>query len=662
MISSTSNVYANRTISFVINDGTEDSTVATDTVDVTGPPVVTTSGGSTTFIAGDNTASALVVVDSTLTVTDASSLTLASATVSVTGNFQRSEDALAFINTGAATYGNITASYDSTSGVLMLTSSGATATLAKWRAALGAVTYTDTVVTPDNASRTVTFIVNDGTQDSAQASKTVTVGDVDQTPIGIATSGTTAYVAPYSGTAAPLSVDPGFTVSDADNVTLASATVSVTGNLQSSEDVLAFINTGAATYGNITASYNSTSGVLMLTSSGATATLAKWQAALEAVTYTDTATTPNIATRTVTFIVNDGAQDSAPATKHVTVTKAGPVPVAPSASTSTALATSANPVTVGTEVTYTATISPVPQGGTVNFTDGGAAIPGCTDLIVGAGAGAVCATTYAASGTEDIEASYSGSTGFVPSAAPTLVEKVTEGPSTTPPPVSPSCNAPGTPADNAFICQVYVDLLGGTPNSRTIGRWAPMLQAGTSRAQVAYDILTSAEYRTNLVQSYYQTYLGRAADPEGLAQWLGKLNSGWSDQGVLAGIISSPEYYSKSGGDPADFVTHVYKALLGRSPDAAGLAYWRALLAAGVSRSTVVSEICSSPEYRRSFVEAEYAKLLLGPVQPAALSGWVAELAGGASQERVIAGIVGSAEFYLLATSPSLIAGSHALA
>jgi hypothetical protein len=54
--------------------------------------------------------------------------------------------------------------------------------------------------------------------------------------------------------------------------------VSITGNFHSGEDVLAFSNTSAVTYGNIAASYNAGTGVLTLTSSGGIATLAQWQA------------------------------------------------------------------------------------------------------------------------------------------------------------------------------------------------------------------------------------------------------------------------------------------------------------------------------------------------------------------------------------------------
>src|SRR5690606_30301795 len=105
---------------------------------------------------------------------------------------------------------------------------------------------------------------------------------------------------------------------------LASATVVITGNFQSGQDVLAFVNDGS-TMGNIDGSYNA--GTLTLTSPGTTATLAQWQEALRAVTYSNTSSTPNTANRTISFVVNDGLDDSTPGTKTVTVQGVNNAPV-----------------------------------------------------------------------------------------------------------------------------------------------------------------------------------------------------------------------------------------------------------------------------------------------------------------------------------------------
>src|SRR5690606_19085836 len=106
---------------------------------VSDAPVITTSGGTTVYVEN----AAPVAVDSSLTLSDANSTTLASATVSISDNFQSDWDLLSFTNDGS-TMGNITASYDAATGVLSLSSAGATATLAQWQAALRAISYVNT--------------------------------------------------------------------------------------------------------------------------------------------------------------------------------------------------------------------------------------------------------------------------------------------------------------------------------------------------------------------------------------------------------------------------------------------------------------------------------------------------------------------------------------
>ena len=122
-------------------------------------------------------------------------------------------------------------------------------------------------------------------------------------------------------------INPTLTVGDVDNTTLAAATVTISGNFQSGEDVLAFVNNNAATFGNIQVdSYSG--GVLSLSSPGATATLAQWQSALQAVTYADTSDNPDTGTRIIDFVANDGSASSLAASSNVNVTATNDAPVA----------------------------------------------------------------------------------------------------------------------------------------------------------------------------------------------------------------------------------------------------------------------------------------------------------------------------------------------
>ena len=59
-------------------------------------------------------------------------------------------------------------------------------------------------------------------------------------------------------------------------------------------------------------------------------------------------------------------------------------------------------------MTFTATVSPAPDAGTVAFTDGGTAIPGCSAIAVSAGGQARCPATYAVASRHAIAAVYLG--------------------------------------------------------------------------------------------------------------------------------------------------------------------------------------------------------------------------------------------------------------
>ncbi|WP_144148949.1 hypothetical protein, partial [Paraburkholderia sp. BCC1884] len=158
-------------------------------------------------------------------------------------------------------------------------------------------TYTDMAITPDTSTRTISLSVSDGTQTSTTYSRDVTVADTDQTPVvGSGNSGSVPFKAADNAPSTPVTIDDGITLSDLDNRTFASAIVQIGVGFHAGEDVLSFVNDGL-TMGNITASYDAVHGTLTLTSAGATAALAQWQAALRSVTYVDTAVTPDTATR-----------------------------------------------------------------------------------------------------------------------------------------------------------------------------------------------------------------------------------------------------------------------------------------------------------------------------------------------------------------------------
>jgi Bacterial Ig-like domain (group 3)/Glycine rich protein len=115
--------------------------------------------------------------------------------------------------------------------------------------------------------------------------------------------------------------------------------------------------------------------------------------------------------------------------------------------TSASLAASGATVVTGQSVTYTATVSPVPDAGTMSFADGGTPIAGCTTQAVSAINGtATCTLSYPTSGTHSIVATYSGDAGFAGSASSALVETVNAASTRVTLSVSPNPIVAGQPA------------------------------------------------------------------------------------------------------------------------------------------------------------------------------------------------------------------------
>jgi cell wall-associated NlpC family hydrolase len=113
-----------------------------------------------------------------------------------------------------------------------------------------------------------------------------------------------------------------------------------------------------------------------------------------------------------------GACLSAPAVALAGLpTLASPPAAAPSPrATATTLAASPDRTVTGRPVTYTATVTPVPDGGAVAFVDAGAPVAGCGAVPVDPATGqASCRTSYPAPGDPSIQADYSGDAGFAAS-------------------------------------------------------------------------------------------------------------------------------------------------------------------------------------------------------------------------------------------------------
>jgi trimeric autotransporter adhesin len=201
-------------------------------------------------------------------------------------------------------------------------------------------------------------------------------------------------------------------------------------------------------------------------------------------------------------------------------------------------------------------------------------------------------------------------------------------------------------SDVTFLCALYQDVLGRSADAAGLSAYQVQLSTGTSRSTVAEELLTSTEYRGDLISSYYQQYLGRPADARGLATFLNLFSQGASEENVQAAIMGSAEFANRSEGSDNGFVTALYQDLLNRPADAAGLAAFTGQLAAGTTRSAVAEELLTSAEYRSDLINSYYQAYLGRPADGGGISTFLGQFSQGASNDAVQAELLGSAEFY----------------
>jgi VCBS repeat-containing protein len=177
----------------------------------------------------------------------------------------------------------------------------------------------------DAGARTVSFTLVDGDgranegDDDVTVTTTMNVIAVNDVPSVGGSNTPRAFVEGVNGAADHILVNNGIDLLDVDDTTLSYVTITIT-NVVASQDVLAFVNTDSAIYGDIAGSYNAATGVLTLTSPGGTATVAQFQAAVRAATYDNTSEEPTTTTRTVQVHAHDGDGLGGPINFNITVT------------------------------------------------------------------------------------------------------------------------------------------------------------------------------------------------------------------------------------------------------------------------------------------------------------------------------------------------------
>jgi len=170
-------------------------------------------------------------------------------------------------------------------------------------------------------------------------------------------------------------------------------------------------------------------------------------------------------------------------------------------------------------------------------------------------------------------------------------------------------------SNGAFVDAIYRNVLGRTGDAEGRRFWLDAIDSGRlSRVQVLISVSESPEniaatgtnepIRSDEAQilRLYQAAFGRSPDAGGFAFWAGQYRGGRALESIAGDFVGSDEWASRFGSQPTaeSLVDSLYQNVLGRSPDAAGEAFWVEQLAVRSAASVLVSFSESDENVKRT--------------------------------------------------------------
>ena len=196
-----------------------------------------------------------------------------------------------------------------------------------------------------------------------------------------------------------------------------------------------------------------------------------------------------------------------------------------------------------------------------------------------------------------------------------------------------------------FMTALSEDVLNREPTPAELTADASLIaqiQAGTNvansassaaaRRTVVADLVGGSEFRADEVTSFFANYLhptckqlvaqectSGVAVPGSveLASTLMSFQSGQTEEDIIAGVLSSPQYYENHGSSQTGLIKGVYQDLLGRAPTDAEISAALAAYTNNLSGNrTFAKAMVNSPTYLELVVSLDYQQLLLSAPLP----------------------------------------------
>jgi SpoIID/LytB domain protein len=132
--------------------------------------------------------------------------------------------------------------------------------------------------------------------------------------------------------------------------------------------------------------------------------------------------------------------------------------------------------------------------------------------------------------------------------------------------------------NKTFVRNAFERIEGRAPTDDELDRWTVQLR-DRPRTDLTSELVAGQRFAGVMIDDLYQLALGRPSDAEGRRYWVETLGDGLKYEHLGTLFYGSPEYVKRSGGTDASFVRSLYVNILGRPADDEGLAYWVGLLA-----------------------------------------------------------------------------------
>lgn len=164
------------------------------------------------------------------------------------------------------------------------------------------------------------------------------------------------------------------------------------------------------------------------------------------------------------------------------------------------------------------------------------------------------------------------------------------------------------------VFRVYHSHFLRAPDRQGFEYWVDRRAAGTDLGSMVSAFAGGTEFKQRygtlsdhqFVSLIYRNVLGRQADSRGLTHWVGQLGAGMSRADVMIGFIESAEYIERTGTAPGyssveGSTRRLYRAFFLRRPDAGGLSHWVSVAQSGSSLESVAQSFVSSTEFQQRY-------------------------------------------------------------